>query len=105
MEKYHSNSVDAIIARGSGYQALGSHFKMLEIVADAIENVGVENFDSQSLYDAAQSFTKSIDGRDMYGFSNTKRFIVNAMGVLEVDAVKKTLVRNDPNWYLVLTQP
>jgi hypothetical protein len=105
LAQYHPNSTEEIITLGSGYQSLGSHFKMLEIVADAVEEAGVEDFDTGALYEAAKSYSKSIDGRDMYNFTDTKRYIVNYFGVLEVDAAKETLIRDDPNRYPVKTQP
>ena len=103
--QYHPDSAEDIKIRGSSYMAIGSYLKMLEIVADAVQNSGVENFDSQSLYDAAQSYAKSIDGRDAYSYTNTKRFMPNEIGVLEVRAKQKTPVRTDPIWYPILTEP
>ena len=90
---------------GSGYQAITAYLKMLEIVEDAIQNAGAENFDSQALYDAAQSYSKSIDGRNAFSYSSFKRYLSNELLILEASAEQEDLIRNDPNWYPVLIGP
>ncbi len=103
--RYHPNSREDIMNRGSGYMAIGSHIKMLEIVGNAIGDAGIADFSSESLYEAAQSYSKSIDERDAYSFSDTKRYITNEMGILKMDAGRKDLIRDDVNWYPVLSEP
>ena len=90
---------------GSGYQAITAYVKMLEIVEDAIQNAGVENFDSQALYDAAQSYSKSIDGRNAFSYSRFKRYLSNELLILEASAEQEDLIRIDANWYPILTEP
>jgi len=105
LAEYHPGEEDEIMSRGSGYQAITAYLKMLEIVENAIENAGIENFDSQALYDAAQSYSKSIGGHDAYSYSASKRYMTNELAILKANAELEDLVRNDPNWYPVLTEP
>ena len=105
LAEYHPGEEEEIMSRGSGYQSITAYLKMLEIVENAVQKGGIENFDSQALYDAAQSYSKSINGRDLYSYTSSKRYLSNELVILEASAEQKTLVRNDPNWYPLLTEP
>jgi len=55
---------------------------LLNIIADAAEAVGPENIDSQALYNAAESFSLTVDDVDLYSFVG-KRSVSSFYRVLE----------------------
>lgn len=61
--------------------------------------MGPENFDSQALYNAATSFSFSLDGiKEFATFDENKRYAQNYYGIYEIDAAQKDLFRIDPQW-------
>ncbi len=78
----HSGSAEKIIRSGSGYLASYVPYILLNIIADAAEAVGPENIDSQALYDAAESFSLTVDDVELYSFVG-KRSVSSFYRVLE----------------------
>ena len=108
LNRYHSaDEAASIIQSGTGYMALSSIFVMLEIIKDTVEVVGAENFSSQALYEAAQSFTFTMDDVDFYTFSETKRAPQDYFGLHEIRAAEKDVVRMLPEseWLPAVTEP
>jgi len=102
----HAGEADAIIRSGSGY--LGGVVKaymMLEIVSDAVEAVGPEGFDSQALYNAAESFSLITDGLVKESFSETIRASTNYLGMYELRMGEKDCFRVDPDWLPIVNEP
>ncbi len=95
----HPVEADEIIHVGSGYLTAYQFYLMLEIIKDTVEAVGPDNFDSQALYDAATSFTFSLDSIDDFAtFDETKRSIQNYFGIYEADATQQDIFRISPQW-------
>ena len=90
---------------GVGYLAVNGAVTLLEIIADAVEAVGPENFNSQALYDAAESFSHTVDGIEMDSFAPTKRTSLNYIGLYEARAAKKDIIRAIPEWYPIVYEP
>ncbi len=105
LTEYHHGEEEEIMNRGSGYQAITSYLKMFEMIANAFQKADIEDFDSEALYDAIQSYSKSINGRDSYSYTRTKRYLTNELAILEASAEQETLLRNDLNWYPIITKP
>ncbi len=105
LQKEHASRADEIIQTGVGYQSVYGTAVMLEIIAKAVEVVGPENFTSQALYDAAESFSLSVDGTERDSFSSTKRTSLNYLGLYEASATEKNLVRVIPEWYPIVYEP
>ncbi len=99
------DEADDIILGGSGYLGIRPMSIMLELVADAVENVGPENFSSQAIYNAAKSFSLMTDGVEMDSFSDAKRASLNYMGMYEMRAEGQDLFRADPDWIPVISNP
>ncbi|NQT72956.1 MAG: hypothetical protein HQ553_09330 [Chloroflexi bacterium] len=78
---------------------------MLEMLKDAVETVGPVNFNSDALYEAAQSYTRSIDGVARISYSETKRVPVDLYGIYRISAADENVVRVGPEWYPTLRQP
>lgn len=90
---------------GVGYLAVNGSVILLEIISDAVEAVGPENFDSQSLYAAAESFSYNVDGIERDSFSSTKRTSLNYVGLYEARATEKDIFRVIPDWYPIVYEP
>ena len=104
--RYHSeDEAESIIKSGTGYMALSSIFVMLEIIKDTVEAVGPENFDYQALYEAAQSFSFTMDDLEFYTFSETKRAPQDYFGMYEIRAAEKNVFRVVPEWLPAVTEP
>ena len=106
LKEKHPNSADDIRRMGSGYIAGQSIYLMLEIIKDAVETVGPENFDSQALYDAAISFSFDLDGIEGFAtFDETKRYVQNYYGIYEARVDGEDLFRADPEWHEQVITP
>lgn len=101
----HPSSAEAIIRSGSGYNALESVYVMLDLIRQTVSDVGLENLNSQTLFNAAQSYSLTIDDIERYSFSDTKRYAANYYGIYEASDSEKNLLRADPNWQLHVTSP
>jgi hypothetical protein len=76
-----------------------------QILANAVEAVGAENFDGQAYYDAAIKFKTSgpmWEGYPQWEFTETKRYLVNSLIVSEFSAEVEDLV-NLSGWLPLIT--
>lgn len=78
---------------------------MIEVISDAASRMGEGGSNSESIYEAAQSFVLTIDGIDRYSFGENKRAGANYYGIYQISAEEQNLVRIDPTWYPVVRQP
>ena len=88
-----------------GYLALVNANMMLEMIKEAVETVGPQNFDSQALYAAAQSYSRSIDGITRYSYGESKRFPTDFYGIYVASVDDQDIVRVDPAWYPTILEP
>ena len=102
----HPDDVEEIMQSGSGYLAVaGIFYPMLEMIADAVETVGAENFNSQALYDAAISYSLQIDGIERSGFTEARRYGLSNYQVYRASVANEDIVRADENWIPHLVNP
>ena len=97
LHRYHPGQAEEMIYAGSGYLG-GFHnvYAIFEILKRAIEEVGAENFDGQAFYNAAINYTTTSalwKGYPRWGFSQTKRCLVDQVQVYEWSAEAEDLVR------------
>ena len=104
MNEKHPYQAEDIIEMGGPYLLAIDAYIMLEIIREAAKSVGPENISLQTLKNTAQSFSMSIDGCP-YSFSETKRTSNDAVGIYRIDADNKTLIRADPDWVPIMTEP
>ncbi|MFO8101491.1 MAG: ABC transporter substrate-binding protein [Dehalococcoidia bacterium] len=104
LRDYHPDNAEDIISRGSSYGGIGPYLMLCDIIAKTVEKTGPEGFNSEALYQTAQSWSYPLEHAD-YNYGPEKRYMINALCVLEASAEKETVVKNDPNWYPVLTEP
>ena len=94
------------MSRGSSYGAVGTYRMLFDIIAKTVEKYGVEGFDSQALYETAQSWRYSWGDRPSgYNYSSTKRYMLNDLCIHIASAELESMVRYDPDWYPILTEP
>jgi|GEM_PF-423573 len=95
--RYNPYQADEIIYAGSAYVG-GIHqlVAAFQILEQAAEEVGAGHFDGQAFYDAAVEYetTSPIwEGYPQWGFSETKRYLVDHVVIYEFDAAAQDLVR------------
>ena len=101
----HPDSAEEIIRAGTGYLTTYIPYIMLEIIRDAAEAVGPENIDSQALYDAAKSFSLTVDDIEMFSFEGkTIRSVSDYYIVQEANAAQKDLF-SVSDWIPTVREP
>ena len=98
------DSSEMIIRSGNSYLVVNQLYPMLQIIANAIEAVGPQGYSSQALYDAAESFTLTIDDIT-FSFNDTKRTAVDYLAMYKAVGAEKDLFRVEPEWYPIVRQP
>jgi ABC-type branched-subunit amino acid transport system substrate-binding protein len=94
VHKYRPEKAKNLIHQGLSY--VGSFHGMycfLEILRQAIAEVGAENFDGQAFYDAATKFKAHYDGYPEWGYSETKRYLFSDVLAYKWSADAGDLVR------------
>jgi len=100
LNRYHSAEAADIIYAGIGYCG-GFHqgYAFYQILEEAINQVGAENFDGQAFYDTAIDFTMTTwEGYETWGFSQTKRYTWDYVGIYEYSAAEEDIVRKVTEW-------
>ena len=93
LQDYHPDSAEAIMNAGVSYLVTYHHYILLEIIKNAAETVGAENINSQAIYEAAQSYSLTIDGVKRFSYSDTKRFGCDYVSIYEVNGAEETMHR------------
>ncbi len=99
LSENHSDEAEEIIRNGSGYNTFPNLYMIVDIIRKAAEEVGPENLDSETIYQAAQSYELIIDGVKRYSFTETKRIGADTYAIYEANAAEEDLFRVDPEWY------
>jgi len=98
LHQYRSSEANEMIDVGPGGY-VGPAFAVIaifEILQQAIQNVGVENFDGQAYFDAAINYKTTSSmwaGCPQWSFSQTKRYLVDHVDIFEFSAEAQDLVR------------
>ncbi len=103
LHDYHQGEADKIMRESIGYIGGGVQmYFFLQLLQQAIEEVGAENFDGQAFYDTAVNFETTMEGLEEWDFSATKRYCQNHGRIHEVNAATEDLeIVGD--WVLLLT--
>ncbi len=110
---YHSeDEANGFRINGGAYRAVMRINHLCEIIQDAVENVGAKNFNTESLIDAAKSWTFNYEEVENFSnFTETKRFSQNYYAVfkVQVDTTNphtwEYITRADDNWVSQVTNP
>ncbi len=100
--KYHPDSAEKIMEEGASYLAIDTIYQMLDIIRSAVEEVGPQNFDSEALYEAARSFSQTVEGVERARFGESKRASIDYLAIYEARAEEKDLFRMHEDWYPVI---
>lgn len=94
VHRYHPGEAEELIHAGSGYIG-GAHcmYALLDIVRQAVEEVGAESFDGQAFYNAAVKYKLTWEGYPEYSFSETKRVLIDEIQGYKWSAAAEDLVR------------
>jgi len=105
-ENHSVDEAARIRRQGTGYNATKQAYLMCDIIREAVEQVGAENFDSDALFDAATNWEFSLDGLpDFNNFSPTKRISQNYYAVYEARASEESIFRLHDDWLPQVTSP
>jgi len=89
--RYRADEAEGIMRRGSGYGAVDTTKQILQIMANAVEAVGPENFDSDALYNSAILYSRTVGGEIWASFSETKRASIDRLPIYKADGAAKDL--------------
>jgi len=106
LQRYRPQQAEDVIYAGLAYVG-GVHnlLNTFQILANAIEAVGPENFSGQAFYDAAITYKTSgtlWEEYPQWEFTETKRYLVNDVIISEFSAEAKDLV-NLSGWLPLIT--
>ncbi len=102
--EYHPEEAESIIGSGSGYLSVFPHRVVFAIIEEAITAGGGDYFDSELLYETAQSFSFDIGGA-LHTYTETKRTSANYVRAYQVDAASENVYQAGPNWYPISRLP
>jgi len=98
LQQYRSSEAEEIM--GGGVQYVGPSHQIIaifEVLQQAIEKVGAENLTGQAFFDAAIDYRTTSDIWEGYypewGFSQTKRYLIDDIVILEYNAEEQALIR------------
>jgi hypothetical protein len=96
LDRYRPGQAEDIIYAGLAYVGgIGNLIATFQILQNAIEKVGAENFDGQAYYDAAVKYRIGgplFEGYPEWGFSETKRYLVDHLLIQEFSAEDEDIV-------------
>ena len=108
LQKYRAGQATDIMASGNTYQGgMQASYVVLEILRNAIAEVGAESIDGQAIYNAAVKYKTEgtiWEGRPQWSFSETQRYLVHSVEIYEWSAENKDLVRV-ADWQPLIEQP
>jgi len=105
LHENHPAKAEQIISSGVGYLATNQFYAIFNIIADAAKTVGPENFNSKALYDAAESFSMTIEGIPRSSFGEDKRWMTDMYGIYEARDAEKDIFRLHDEWYPTVRNP
>jgi ABC-type branched-subunit amino acid transport system substrate-binding protein len=97
--QYHASQADDVVYAGMGY--IGGFCQLygfFQILKEAVEEVGADNFDGQAYYDTAIGFKMTWEGYEEWDFSETKRYAWNYVSMYEWSAQEQDIIRMDVGW-------
>jgi len=94
LHEYRPEYADAVSRDPQGYiGGVQIYYFILDILREAIEAVGANNFDGQAYYDAALNYRVDMEGFPEWTFTETRRYLIEHVMVYEWSAEEEDLVR------------
>ena len=105
LQQWRPGQAEDMILAGSGY---GGGFItqsiLMEMIRQAVEQAGAENFSGQALYNTAVNFEVQFGGHPKWYFTETDRAAIHDVLIHEWSADEQTLVRVTPDWLPLVTE-
>lgn len=102
--KHSPQEAEEIRQQGVGYIASKQIYLMLDILKQAVENVGAENFNSQALYKAATEWQFGYEGIPVFhSFTETERIPTHFYAVYEANGNEQGVFRAHEEWIPKIT--
>jgi len=99
LSEYHPGMVEDIIHEGGGYiGAFQELYCCLDILQEAVKEVGPEEFDGQAIYNTAVGFKATWEGYAEWSFTETRRYSVDYLTIYEWSAQHQDMVRKIDTW-------
>jgi len=105
LHQNHPDDAEAIIREGCGYLTGYNFYVMLELMRKAVEVGGPQSFGSEAIFEAAESFSLTIDGVERETFTETRRISINYLLMYELRAAEEDEFRVPPLWYPIVPAP
>ena len=105
LNKYHPEEAQQIMRTSNGYLGGYGADLMFKLIETTIAEVGAENFNSQAIYETAQSFALIADGVETDSFLETKRNSRNCLAMYEFRAEGEDLSGKTSDWITVVRSP
>lgn len=104
LNRYHPQQAAEIRRTGVGYITIYNFEVMFETIGRAVAAVGADRFDSRAFYDAAVSFSATINGH-ANTFSDTKRTSSDQAAVYELRSADEDVFKAHHGQLPILYQP
>lgn len=101
----HPDDAEEIMRQGLGYIDINFFHQIFNVIAKAADEVGPENVDGQSIYNAAQSWSGEIDGVERWNYSSTKRTSLNYYAIYEARMAERNVFRLHEGWLPMVYTP
>lgn len=101
----HPEDAEDIMRSGVGYLSQVNINVMIDIVRQAVMEVGAEALDSEALYETAQSYSRMIDGIERFSFGESKRWANNYFAPYVARADERDIFRLTDEWLPAVTEP
>lgn len=99
VERHSESEASDIIKQGVGYIATKQIYLMLDIVREAVEQHGAENFSSETLHNTATKWNYDLDGVPNFNsYDQTKRISQNYYAIYKLDGTQKDINRIHIDW-------
>ncbi len=97
IDRYHPGASPEDMG-GSYYGGFLEGLSLFEVLRQAVEEVGIENFDGQAFCDTAVKFSLQLEGSPPLYFTDTERYLVHGCAVYEWSAEAEGMVRLTTDW-------
>lgn len=100
----HGANAERIIRSGNGYLSTQQMSVIFALLDHTVNLVGAENLSSPAIFEAAQSFSMTLDGCP-HSFTPEKRVSNDGLAVYELNGTIKDVVRVHTEWLPVVYEP
>ncbi len=104
LQTYRPDEIEEIRRTGVGYMATQQQYVMFELIAYTAETFGVQNLNSETIYEAAKTFSTTVDGCP-HSYSIAKTTSSDALAMYYLNSADKEMYRADAEWLPVIYEP